>query len=71
MLPTTETHQAVAQPRDHQPDEERFRVIHSEDVLWRVFPRFRRPRGDYDKAGAETGVIAGHPSVEMSRAACH
>jgi hypothetical protein len=40
MSPSTEVPEAVAKSRDHLPDEERFRVIHSEDVEWRIFPAF-------------------------------
>jgi quercetin dioxygenase-like cupin family protein len=36
----SETHQTVDTHRAHQPGEERFRVIHSEDVNWQAFPAF-------------------------------
>jgi len=54
MSRTTETHQAVAQPRDHQPDEARFRVIRSEDVIWKVFPAF--------PPAARLAVLVGDPT---------
>jgi hypothetical protein len=54
MVPTRETHQAITRPRVHQPDEERFHVIHSEDVIWKVFPGF--------PAGARLAVLVGDPT---------
>ena len=39
MLSTKDTHQ-VLQPGAHQPDEECFRTINSEDVLFSAFPAF-------------------------------
>jgi quercetin dioxygenase-like cupin family protein len=54
MLSKTETHQAVVQPREHQPDEERFHVIHSEDVSFSVFPAF--------PPGARLAVLVGDPT---------
>ncbi|HTB90258.1 MAG TPA: cupin domain-containing protein [Steroidobacteraceae bacterium] len=53
MLPTKETHPAVAR-RDHQPDEERFRIIHSEDIIWNCFPSF--------PAAARLAVLVGDPT---------
>jgi len=53
MSPTKQTHPAVAQ-RDHQPDEERFRIIHSEDVSWNSFPSF--------PAAARLAVLVGDPT---------
>jgi quercetin dioxygenase-like cupin family protein len=54
MLSKTETHQAVAQRREHQPDEEQFRIIHSEDVLFGAFPSF--------PPGARLAVLVGDPT---------
>jgi quercetin dioxygenase-like cupin family protein len=54
MSPSTESHEAVAGSRAHLPDEERFRVIHSEDVEWRVFPAF--------PPGARLAVLVGDPT---------
>jgi hypothetical protein len=54
MVPTRESDQAVARPRAHQPDEERFHVIHSEDVIWKVFPAF--------PSGARLAVLVGDPT---------
>ena len=54
MLSKTETHQAVAQRREHQPDEERFRIINSEDVLFGAFPSF--------PPGARLAVLVGDPT---------
>jgi quercetin dioxygenase-like cupin family protein len=54
MLHSPETNPSVAQPRDHQPDEERFRVIHSEDVIWRPFPAF--------PPAARLAVLVGDPT---------
>jgi quercetin dioxygenase-like cupin family protein len=54
MLSKTETHRAVAQPREHQPDEERFHIIHSEDVSFRAFPAF--------PPGARLAVLVGDPT---------
>lgn len=54
MLSTTETQPAVVQPRDHQPDEGRFRIIHSEDVIWNAFPAF--------PPAARLAVLVGDPT---------
>jgi quercetin dioxygenase-like cupin family protein len=40
MSPSSETNQAAAQAQHHQPDQDRFRVIRSEDVMWKPFPAF-------------------------------
>jgi quercetin dioxygenase-like cupin family protein len=40
--------------REHQPDEERFRVIHSEDVVWKPFASF--------PPAARIAVLVGDPS---------
>ena len=53
MLTTEDTHPVVAQ-RGHQPDEERFRIIHSEDVIWNSFPSF--------PATARLAVLVGDPT---------
>ena len=45
MLHASEPNETVAQPKEHQPGEERFRVIHSEDVMWSRSRRSRRPYG--------------------------
>jgi quercetin dioxygenase-like cupin family protein len=50
----TKTTKAVAQPGVHQPDEERFHVIHSEDVIWKVFPAF--------PPAARLAVLVGDPT---------
>jgi quercetin dioxygenase-like cupin family protein len=54
MLHTPETNQAVPQPRQHQPDEEQFRAIHSEDVIWKPFPAF--------PPAARLAVLVGDPA---------
>ena len=54
MLHTPETNQAVPQPRKHQPDEEQFRAIHSEDVQWAAFPAF--------PPEARLAILVGDPS---------
>jgi quercetin dioxygenase-like cupin family protein len=45
---------AVGRPTDHQPDEGQFRVIHSEDVMWKPFPAF--------PAAARLAVLVGNPT---------
>jgi len=37
---TPETGQAVDRSRAHQPDEDRFRAIHSEDIQWKPFAAY-------------------------------
>src|ERR1700677_3861258 len=54
MLSSTDTHQVVAQPRGHQPDEEQFHIIKSEDVLFSAFPAF--------PTGARLAVLVGDPT---------
>jgi quercetin dioxygenase-like cupin family protein len=54
MSPSTETPESVAKSRAHLPDEERFRVIHSEDVEWRIFPAF--------PPDARLAVLVGDPT---------
>jgi len=54
MSPSTETPEATAKPRAHQPGEDRFRVIHSEDIEWRIFPAF--------PPGARLAVLVGDPT---------
>ena len=53
MLSTKDTHQ-VLQPGAHQPDEEWFRTINSEDVLFNSFPAF--------PTGARLAVLVGDPT---------
>jgi len=40
MSYASEADRDTAQPRAHQPDQERFRVIHAEDIDWTPFPAF-------------------------------
>lgn len=40
--------------REHQPDEDRFRVILPEDIDWKPFSAF--------PAGAQLAVLVGHPA---------
>ena len=54
MLSKTETHQTATQLREHQPDEERFHIIHPEDVLFSAFPAF--------PLGARLAVLVGDPT---------
>jgi quercetin dioxygenase-like cupin family protein len=42
------------EPRAHQPGEDRFRIIHSEDIEWRIFPAF--------PPGARLAILIGDPS---------
>ena len=41
-------------PRQHQPDEDRFRAILPEDIEWQPFPAF--------PPGARLAVMVGHPN---------
>ena len=41
-------------PRQHQPDEDRFRAILPEDIDWKPFPAF--------PPGARLAVMVGHPT---------
>ena len=54
MLHTPETDQTLVPSREHQPGQERFRVIHSEDVMWSVFPAF--------PPAARLAVLVGDPT---------
>ncbi len=54
MSSETVTHPSFALTRQHPPDGEQFRVIHSEDVLYRVFSAF--------PPGARLAVLAGDPT---------
>ena len=54
MSQSLDTHQGSSQPRAHQPHEQRFRAIHSEDILWRVFPAF--------PPAARLAVLVGDPT---------
>jgi hypothetical protein len=49
-----ETVNEFDQPRKHQPDEEQFKVIHSEDVIWKPFPAL--------PPAARLGVLVGEPT---------
>jgi len=54
-MPTTpEADRAAAQPRKHQPDQGRFRVIHSEDIEWKPFAAF--------PPAARLAVLVGDPA---------
>lgn len=52
MAQTTQTRSAA--PRPHQPDEDKFRAIHPEDIEWKPFPAF--------PAGARLAVLVGDPA---------
>jgi hypothetical protein len=54
MMRKTETDQAVPQARIHQPDQEHFRVIHSEDLIWKPFPAF--------PPAARLAILVGDPT---------
>jgi len=54
MSHTPETGHSVDRHLDHQPDEGRFRVIHSEDILWKPFPAF--------PPAARLAVLVGDPT---------
>jgi len=54
MSHTPETDHTVDRHVDHQPDEGRFRVIHSEDILWKPFPAF--------PPAARLAVLVGDPT---------
>ena len=54
MMHKTETDQAVPQSRIHQPDQDRFRVIRSEDLLWKPFPAF--------PPAARLAILVGDPT---------
>ena len=43
-----------AMPRQHQPDEDKFRAILPEKIVWETFPAF--------PAGAQLAVLVGHPA---------
>lgn len=53
MSPETASRQALARPMDDPPNGAQFRVIHSEDVLYRVFSAF--------PPGARLAVLVGDP----------
>src|SRR6267142_3945180 len=40
MLHAPENDQELNRPSEHEPGQERFRIIHSEDVTWKPFPAF-------------------------------
>jgi hypothetical protein len=54
MSHTPETAHTVDRHLDHQPDEGRFRVIHSEDIQWKPFPAF--------PPAARLAVLVGDPT---------
>jgi quercetin dioxygenase-like cupin family protein len=54
MSPTRKTDPDTTLLRPHYPDEDRFRVIHSEDVQWRPFAAF--------PAAARLAVLVGDPT---------
>ena len=53
-MPRTETQQNANEPRAHQPDQDRFRVIRSEDVEWKPFASF--------PPEARLAVLVGNPT---------
>jgi hypothetical protein len=53
-MPHTDTDPGSDARRRHQPDEDRFRVIRSEDVEWKSFPAF--------PPAARLAVLVGDPS---------
>jgi quercetin dioxygenase-like cupin family protein len=53
MLPTPETTVNTRQ-RGHEPGQQQFRVIHSEDIVWRPFPAF--------PAEARLAILVGDPT---------
>src|SRR6202142_1993237 len=54
MSYTPETAHTVDRHVDHHPDEGRFGVIHSEDILWKPFPAF--------PPAARLAVLVGDPT---------
>jgi len=53
-MPHTDSDQRTHQPRPHQPDEDHFRVIRSEEVEWKAFASF--------PPAARLAVLVGDPS---------
>jgi quercetin dioxygenase-like cupin family protein len=53
-MPRPESQQDTNQPRIHQPGQERFRVIRSEDMEWKAFPAF--------PPDARLAVLVGEPT---------
>jgi hypothetical protein len=53
-MPHQETNQGADQHRVHQPDEDRFRVIRSEEVEWKPFASF--------PPAARLAILVGDPS---------
>src|SRR5580692_6752766 len=54
MSRTQETVHRVGRHREHRPEVEGFRVIHSEDIVWKPFPAF--------PTAARIAVLVGEPS---------
>jgi quercetin dioxygenase-like cupin family protein len=54
MSRTQETAHRVGRHREHRPEVEGFRVIHSEDIVWKPFPAF--------PTAARIAVLVGEPS---------
>ena len=54
MLTTPKKEPIVEQPRDHQRGEERFRVIHAENIEWRPFAAF--------PPAARLAILVGDPT---------
>jgi quercetin dioxygenase-like cupin family protein len=54
MSHTPETAHTIDRHLDHQPHGERFRVIHSEDIVWKPFPAF--------PPAARLAVLVGDPT---------
>jgi quercetin dioxygenase-like cupin family protein len=54
MSHTQETAHRVGRHREHRPEVEGFRVIHSEDIVWKPFPAF--------PTAARIAVLVGEPS---------
>jgi quercetin dioxygenase-like cupin family protein len=54
MSRTQETAHKVGQHHEHRPEVEGFRVIHSEDIVWKPFPAF--------PTAARIAVLVGEPS---------
>ena len=54
MSRTQETAHKVGRHHEHRPEVEGFRVIHSEDIVWKPFPAF--------PTAARIAVLVGEPS---------
>ena len=53
-MPSMRKTERDTSPRQHQPDEDRFHVIHAEDVQWKPFPAF--------PPAARLAVLVGDPT---------